>query len=306
MKRYRSFVADSDRWRGFEFRPDDIVICTPPKCGTTWTQMLCALLIFGPDLPRPLAEISPWLDMQTADVGDVFARLAAQEHRRFIKTHTPLDGLPSDPRVTYVCVGRDPRDVALSWDHHLANMDFVAFFTARANAAGIDDLAEFDMPTPPAEDPRQRFWDWADNETGAMDSITLAGVLQHLQTFWDRRDDPNVALFHFGDLQADLPGQLARLAGVLAIDADDARIAELAAAASFENMKARADDLAPNVDHRLWLDNSSFFHRGASGQWRELLDDDDLKRYDVRVAELVAPDLAAWAHHGWLGSDRPT
>lgn len=35
-----------------------------------------------------------------------------------IKTHTALDGLPWDDRVTYVCVGRDPRDVALSWDNH--------------------------------------------------------------------------------------------------------------------------------------------------------------------------------------------
>jgi hypothetical protein len=44
--RYRSILADSSRWDGFAFRPGDIVISTPPKCGTTWTQMLCALLIF--------------------------------------------------------------------------------------------------------------------------------------------------------------------------------------------------------------------------------------------------------------------
>ena len=50
--RYRSIIADSGRWDGFAFRPGDVVISTPPKCGTTWTQMLCALLIFdGPDVP---------------------------------------------------------------------------------------------------------------------------------------------------------------------------------------------------------------------------------------------------------------
>jgi aryl sulfotransferase len=30
----------------------------------------------------------------------VFADLEAQTHRRFIKTHTPLDGIPNDPTVT--------------------------------------------------------------------------------------------------------------------------------------------------------------------------------------------------------------
>ncbi len=41
-----NMLLDSRRWDGFEFRADDIVISTPPKCGTTWTQMITALLIF--------------------------------------------------------------------------------------------------------------------------------------------------------------------------------------------------------------------------------------------------------------------
>src|SRR3978361_1538969 len=96
-QKYQSPVEDSTRWEGFVFRPDNIVISTPSKCGTTWTQMICALLVFQtPDFDRPLAEISPWLDMLTADHREVVARLQAQPHRRFIKTHTPLDGLPVD------------------------------------------------------------------------------------------------------------------------------------------------------------------------------------------------------------------
>ena len=40
MKRYWSVVYDSNRWDGFELRLGDIVVSTPPKCGTTWTQMI--------------------------------------------------------------------------------------------------------------------------------------------------------------------------------------------------------------------------------------------------------------------------
>ena len=61
--RDRGIVYDSARWEGIELRRGDIVISTPPKCGTTWTQMICYLLILQePELDRPLAEISPWLD----------------------------------------------------------------------------------------------------------------------------------------------------------------------------------------------------------------------------------------------------
>ena len=40
LVRQRSMVYDSARWTGFSLRPDDIVVSTPPKCGTTWTQMI--------------------------------------------------------------------------------------------------------------------------------------------------------------------------------------------------------------------------------------------------------------------------
>jgi len=43
---YNEFVMESSRWDNFQPRPDDIIIATPAKCGTTWTQMICALLIF--------------------------------------------------------------------------------------------------------------------------------------------------------------------------------------------------------------------------------------------------------------------
>ncbi len=300
--RYRNLVYDSSRWDGFELRDDDIIISTPPKCGTTWTQMLCAMLVFdATTFDRPLAHISPWLDMQTRSLESVRAELDAQTHRRFIKTHTPLDGLPWDDRVTYLCVGRDPRDVAISWDHHWENMDADALMAIRAQAVGLDDLAELGPPPPPpSDDPLERFWQWAEQAEGFGPS--LERILDHFRTFWEQRDQPNVALFHYSDLSADLPGQLARLADVLSIPMAPERIDELAAAATFANMKGRATELAPNSDQGFWRSTEGFFHRGASGQWRDLLDEAGLQRYGDRVAELAAPDLAAWAHDGWLGT----
>ena len=60
VRRYQATVYDSNRWDGFALRPGDIIISTPPKCGTTWTQMICALLILQePELPLPLERARP-------------------------------------------------------------------------------------------------------------------------------------------------------------------------------------------------------------------------------------------------------
>src|SRR5205085_2028319 len=83
---------------------------------------------------------------------------------RFIKSHTPLDGLPFDERVTYICVSRDPRDVALSWDNHMANMDIMKLLAARQAAVGLDDVADLLAQGPPVrpEEEIDRFWAWVD------------------------------------------------------------------------------------------------------------------------------------------------
>ena len=109
--------------------------------------MLCALLIFdGPTFPAPLERLSPWLDMLNRPLKEVRATYANQTHRRFIKTHTPLDGLPLRDDVTYVVVGRDPRDVSISMEHHMANMDMARFLELRTGAVGSDDLSRAPDP----------------------------------------------------------------------------------------------------------------------------------------------------------------
>jgi hypothetical protein len=301
-RRYRSWLYDSGRWDGFEFRVGDIVISTPSKCGTTWMQMICALLIFGDTrLPRPLTELSPWLDIQTDTIANVFAALAAQPHRRFIKTHTPLDGLPFDERVTYICVGRDPRDAAVSSQHHLDSMNREVLLRARQAAIGPDGLLPSGGGIPSRVDgPRERFWRWVENDTPPEEGLEL--LLHHLNTFWERRRADNVMLVHYADLQTDLDGEMRRLARRIGIAIDDEVWPHLVAEASFDRMKGRADEVAPQVTMAgLWPDPSRFFHRGTNGQWRTLLGTEDLNRYEARVRQLATPELAAWAHGGWRG-----
>jgi aryl sulfotransferase len=295
-RRYRTILMDTERWAHVPFREGDIVIAAPPKCGTTWTQMICALLIFqSTEFPRPLDAISLWPDALTHRLDDIVADLAAQPHRRFMKTHTPLDGLPFDRRVTYICLGRDPRDAAISWDHHIDNADMSVAMAMRANAVGMDDLdpaAPTGLPER-LENARDRFWGWVDNDDTL---VGLPAMCHHLTTFWQARHEPNVVLLHYDELRSDREGQMRGLAARLGIEVAEERWPELVRAAGFDAMRGRAGELTPEIT--LWRKPDEFFHRGTSGQWRGLLDHDDLRRYEARVGELLDPELSGWLHRG--------
>ena len=291
-----AWLADSARWDDFDWRTGDIVISAPAKCGTTWTQMICALLVFQTaDLPAPLTELSPWLDMLVRPISEVRAQLAAQQHRRFIKTHTALDGIPVDDRVTYIAVGRDPRDVALSLHHHRTNLAHDAVLRA-LNAADPEPVTD---RSPVPTDIRETFLKWMNDDTSPLDDpYTLRALVAHQSQAWSRRDDPNLLLLHYDDLSRDLDAQMRHIAERLDIHVPEKSWPPLVAAASFERMRNQSAKLVPDESLGLIADPDKFFRAGSSGGWRNHLTDGDVTAYRQRLATLATPELVNWLHHG--------
>src|SRR5262245_56206870 len=117
---YRCHHLDSTRWDEVVPRKDDIIITTSLKAGTTWTQRIVSLLVFQKlELPNTLHWVSPWPDSRFIIGRDEMRGVVeGLTHRRFLKTHLPLDALPYWEHAKYVYVGRDTRDVFMSaWNH---------------------------------------------------------------------------------------------------------------------------------------------------------------------------------------------
>jgi aryl sulfotransferase len=293
---YRNHHLDSTRWDRFETRPGDVVITTAYKSGTTWMQTIVAHLVFpGGAIPGPVMEISPWIDMAARDFDDIVARTGAQTHRRFLKTHLALDGIPYREDVRYVYVGRDLRDVFMSlWNHYSGHND-AAF--ERVNDPRT--LVGEPFPRPPAD--LHTLWarwiarGWFDWEPEGWPYWSSA---HHARTWFAWRHLENILFVHFADLLADPHAEIARVARFLDIPIDEAELDRIAGATSFDAMKAAGDAVMGGAA-ALWDEGARrFLNQGTNGRWRGVLSDAELAQHRALVERALPRECATWLENG--------
>lgn len=275
-------AVDTNRWDLVPPRAGDIIVATGSKMGTTWSQMLCALLVHGPQLPQPLAELSPWLDGGAWDYNeDAVEVFNAQPWRRVIKTHTPLHALKFREDAFYVTCGRDPRDVFLSGLDHNEN-----------------DARPGDRRLPHDRD--RAFAAMLEQPEGP------SAFFGHVESFWRYRALPNIFFLHYNDMSEDLEGELARLAAFLGVARSPDEIRALSDHARFDRMRAEADDTAPGskVAGR-WKSNANFFRKGRRGEWREVFSPETQARYLAVTRERYDPAMLAWLEAGRAATGDP-
>lgn len=201
-----------------------------------------------------LWQISPWLDQRGRPVDEVVKLLEAQSHRRFIKTHLALDGLPFFPEANYIVVGRDARDVAMSmWNHYAEFVD--AVFEGTNN---LPDRVGDPFPLPPQD--IHLFWqDWIRRGWFAWESegYPFWGNLHHTQTWWNYRHLPNILFVHYNDLKADLASEIHCIAAFLAIPLADSALPSILQATNLAAMREREGRLNEGMNG--WKEGAKTF-----------------------------------------------
>lgn len=279
---YRGGITRPERWETWVPNKGDILVCTPTKCGTTWTQTILAMLAHGgAELPARLPILSPWVD---ADLGvpasEVAEALAAQKGRRVVKTHTPADGFPIWEGVTVIAVYRHPLDVFFSLRKHTANR----------SEASDDDLYTWPVP----RSIRAYVSNLSDcNNFGQETLMTMA--IHYTNTVLSGRL-PDLKVFHYSDMVHDGRRTVEALAAAAGIEASARVIDKVAKATAFGAMKAKAADYAPVGGTGFWKNDANFFDSASSKKWDGKLSDEELTLYRGRLEELI-PDVRA---RDWL------
>ncbi len=279
---------DSTIWNDFVFRDDDIVIATYAKAGTTWMQQIIAQLLFDGDPDLQVADLSPWVDLRVPPKEVKLAMVEAQSHRRFLKTHLPVDALQFSPKAKYVYIGRDARDVVWSmYNHH-----------AHANQKWYDALN--DTPGrvgppigPPPDDIRQYWGDWLKH-----DGYPFWPFWDNVRSWWQIRNLPNVKHVHFTNLKRDMPGEIRSIAEFLEIPINDSSWDAILEHCSFQWMKTNATkcvvgggvfwDAGPGV----------FINKGVNGRWRDILTPEESIEYEKRAEAELGTACALWLATG--------
>jgi aryl sulfotransferase len=279
---------DSTIWNDFAFRDDDIVISTYAKSGTTWVQQIVSQLLFAGEEGLEVAQMSPWLDLRVPPKSIKLPAVEAQTHRRFLKTHLPIDALVFSAKAKYIYIGRDGRDVAWSMHNHHANAN-EAWYDALNNTPGL-------VGPPigsPTLDVRQYFLEWLEH-----DGYPWWPFWENVRSWWAVRRLPNVKMIHFAALKADMPGEIRQIAEFLGTPINPSRWNAILEHCSFDYMKKNATKSTP-LGGLFWDGGAeTFIHKGTNGRWRDILTADDVERYERRALDELGEECARWLATG--------
>lgn len=233
----------------YESRDDDIFICTYPKSGTTWVQMILYQLTGDGELNHPHISLAiPDVEMDVLfGPGDI----RQYKPPRILKTHQPYESvLKGSGRYIYVV--RDGRDVAVSYFHH--------YRYYRGYNGTFDEFVELFLKG------QAVFGNWADHVAG-----------------WRKNpDNLNVLYLSYEELVEDLEAGVRKIAGFCNIPISDDQMPRILERCGFEFMKENQYffDLAVGVLVKKGFRNKrEFIRSGKAGEGRTAMNADQLKAY---------------------------
>jgi aryl sulfotransferase len=282
---YPPLRIDSRRWHSIQVRPKDIIVATYMKSGTTWMQNIVMNLVCPEALTSsPLWKLSPCVERNDKPVQELVSSLETQKHSRVFKTHLPRDFMPWYGDAQYIIVGRDLRDVAISaWN----------FFKAMP----LEKQERDSFPHPP--ETLGEFWQtWMTQGAlaGEIDGYPFGSPSRFLQSWWDIKHRPNILFVHYNALLTQPEMEILKIADFLGIPVEDAHLSQVLQKTSFREMKKNADFMFN--PEKLKGSADPFFHKGTSGQWKDVLTDRQIHLYENTVRKNVSEDCLHWLETG--------
>ena len=287
-REFHNHHFDSTIWNDFKFRNDDVIIASYAKAGTTWMQQIVAQLLFNGLEEVEVAQMSPWLDLRVPPKDVKLAEVEAQTHRRFLKTHLPVDALVFSEQAKYIYIGRDGRDIVWSLYNHHANANQVWYELLNETPGRVGPP----IGKPP-ESIRQYFHDWL-----YKDGYPFWSLWENVRSWWKIQHLPNVLLVHYAKLKQDLAGQMRRIAEFLAIPIDEMKCDAILEHCSFDYMKQHATKSVP-LGGAVWDGGAqTFIYKGTNGRWRDELTAEESQRYEQIAKKQLGEACAHWLATG--------
>ena len=229
----------------FPLDPSDVFIVTYPKAGTTWTQQIVKLLRNnGENDGVELQQSIPWVESNSGKIGPRIDLSSIPKPRAF-KSHMTYEtmpcGRPNKTPCKYICIIRNPKDVAVSYYFHIlrlglkrdANLEWDLFF--RNFIFGNFEFGEY---------------------------------FDHVLSWWPHRNDENVLFLVFEEMKKDPRSAVVRVAKFIEAAVPDEVIDKVVAETSFEAMKKDKTVNFSHTDSFAAPGAEPFMRKGEVGDWK--------------------------------------
>ncbi|XP_076597798.1 cytosolic sulfotransferase 3-like [Chaetodon auriga] len=243
------YTVNWENIQNFQARPDDILIATFPKAGTTWVSYILDLLHFGQTSPEhqtsiPIYQRVPFLEMtlSSAYIGvDLANNLATSP--RLIKTHLPVQFVPKsfwEQNCKVVYVARNAKDNMVSYFH-------------------FERMSQFQPET----------GDWSSYLQRFMKGKMVFGPwYDHVNGWWKKKQAySNLHYMFYEDMVEDTGREIDKLCSFLGLSPSVEEKKQITGGVQFDNMKK--NDMvnystAPVMDFKI----SPFMRKGKVGDWK--------------------------------------
>ncbi|XP_058477137.1 sulfotransferase 2B1-like [Solea solea] len=244
-------------FEGFTFRPDDVVIATYPKSGTTWMQEIIPLIMSGGD-PAAVESLhnwdrAPWLEEQRASQ----LNLEERPSPRVLTTHFKYNIMPPSffeikPKVIYVM--RNPKDVFTSAFHYYGITSYMV--KPGSQSEFLHKFLDGKVP----------FNSWFD----------------HVKDWLNAEDKGHIMYISYEEMKMDLNDSVTRIAQFLEKHLDPEVIEKIAERCLFPNMKLNKMSNYSDVPQE-FMDQtkSEFLRKGIAGDWKNQLTAAEAEYFDT-------------------------
>ncbi|XP_077524201.1 sulfotransferase ssu-1-like [Amblyomma americanum] len=264
--------------------PGDIFVAAYPKCGTTWTQFLALSILHRGEPPKTPMEFllaSPFLEVMGAEAAEKMVRPGP------IKTHLPFHKVPFSSEAKYIYATRNPYDVCVSFYYQVVG------FTPKS----VEDVSF------------GRF-----NELFISGRLNFGDYFDHLLSWYEHRDLPNILCFTFEDMRNDTTSWTLKVADFLGkqygseLRKDPALLHKVVSASSKENVNQVFSGERPFLK-KLWClppekaikslevqrkfvaelpemhEQKKFVRKGVVGDWKTHFTPDQIEKTKAWISE---------------------
>ncbi|XP_062993334.1 sulfotransferase 1B1-like isoform X1 [Elgaria multicarinata webbii] len=233
----------------FQARPDDLVISTYPKAGTTWTQEIVDLVLNGGDVEKaqrsPVHVRIPFLEIcSPPPMPSGVDSLVNAPSPRVIKTHLPYQLVPKsfwEKNCKMIYVARNAKDSLVSY-----------FFFDQMNLTQPD-------PGP-----------WESYVKKFMEGkVAWGSWYDHVRRYWDEKGNHRILYLFYEDMKEDLAREVRRVKDFLEVDLPEDAVQKIVHHTTFQVMKDNPManyDTVPSVIFD--KSKSTFMRKGEVGDWK--------------------------------------